>query len=248
MARRAGSQRTPRPAPRPARTIWITRTEPGAAATAERVRSLGLEAVIAPLLAVRALETPIGLEGVSAIAFTSANAVRAFAERSQAREARVFAVGEATAAAARAAGFSSVVSAGGDVKALVALLAGRRRELGGVILNPTAAQPAADIAGALAAIGLRVRPAPLYETVETEPSPALLERLPEIDHVLLHSARGSRALARLLKRHPAPHLAALALSRQVASPIGRSRLAAIRIAAAPEEAALLALLDEDRSG
>src|SRR5258708_2588521 len=59
--------------------IWITRAQPGAASTAERVRALGHEAIVAPLLAVRALEdVQVDLRGVAALAFTSANGVRAF--------------------------------------------------------------------------------------------------------------------------------------------------------------------------
>ncbi|MDB5446123.1 MAG: hemD, partial [Phenylobacterium sp.] len=33
--------------------IWITRAQPGADATAERVRGMGHQALVAPLLAVR---------------------------------------------------------------------------------------------------------------------------------------------------------------------------------------------------
>jgi uroporphyrinogen-III synthase len=236
-----------KPEPPPAFTVWITRTQPGADATARRVRARGLEAVVAPLLAVRALEgAPLDLEGVCAVAFTSAHAVHAFCARSEARALRVFTVGDATAEAARTAGFSMVLSAQGDVKALAAAMATRRRELGGVILHPSAAEPAANLGGALAAMGLRVRQEAVYETIEVEPPASLLERLGEIDHVLLHSAKAANTLARLLKAHPAPHLTAVALSRQAAGPLARRGLAAVRVAAAPNEAALLDLLPNAR--
>ena len=49
--------------------VWITRAQPGADATAERVRALGHEAVVAPLLAVRPLsDVEIDLTGVAALA------------------------------------------------------------------------------------------------------------------------------------------------------------------------------------
>ncbi|HET6969964.1 MAG TPA: uroporphyrinogen-III synthase, partial [Phenylobacterium sp.] len=99
--------------------IWITRAQPGADATAERVRAMGHDAVVAPLLAVRPLlDVPVDLRGVAALAFTSANGVRAFADVSGERNLKVFALGAATAQAARAAGFKSVLSADGDVEAL----------------------------------------------------------------------------------------------------------------------------------
>jgi uroporphyrinogen-III synthase len=243
MARPAAKAR--KAAPPAPRVVWITRTEPAAQATARQVRALGLEAIVEPLLTVRRLnETPIDLTDVCAIAFTSANAVHAFAERSPDRSIRVFTVGEATAAAARAARFATVLSAQGDVQALAAALIARGRELKGVILHPGAAEPAGDLAGDLATAGLKVRSAPLYETVEAEVSPGLIEGLPGIDHVLLHSAKAAAALAGLVKLHPAPHLVALALSRQVARPLARSGLAAVRVAASPNETALLAMLTQ----
>ena len=158
------------------RVVWVTRARPGAEVTAAKLRELGMEAVVEPLLEVRRTDTaPIDLAGVSAIAFTSANAVAAFAERSPERSLRVFAVGDATAAAARAQRFTSVLSAQGDVQALAAALAARKRELPGLILYPAAADPAQDLAGALEAVGLQVRQVTLYETVSLEPSQALVE-------------------------------------------------------------------------
>ena len=63
--------------------IWITRAQPGADVTADRVRALGHDALVAPLLAVRPVEdVAIDLSGVAALAFTSANGVRTFADRS----------------------------------------------------------------------------------------------------------------------------------------------------------------------
>jgi uroporphyrinogen-III synthase len=199
--------------------------------------------VVDPLLEVRpTADAPIDLTDVSAIAFTSANAVAAFAARSPERAIRVFAVGDATASEARTHRFTNVLSAKGDVAALARALAARRRELTGVVLYPAAAEPAQDLSGALEAVGLKVRQVTLYETVLLEPSAALVERLPQIDAVLVHSAKAARVLAAFLKTHPAPRLTAFCLSRQIARPLGRAGLAAVVSAEAPNEAALLALL------
>ena len=205
-----------------------------------------MEAIVAPLLEVRRSPADtIDLDGVSAIAFTSANAVAAFAERSPERALRVFAVGDATAAAARAQRFSNVLSAQGNVAALAAALSARRRELPGVILYPAAADPAQDLAGALEAVGLTVRQITLYETVMVEPDAALVARLGEIDAVLLHSAKAARALAGFLKTHPSsPGLTAFCLSRQIARSLSRAGLAGVVGAEAPTEALLLAQLTD----
>jgi uroporphyrinogen-III synthase len=240
VARRAATKKLEPARPR---SLWVTRAQPGAAATAERLRSFGVEAVVEPLLEVRPVPHPaLDLTDVSAIVFTSANAVAAFANACPERGFRVFAVGDATATAARKQRFSTVLSAQGNVTALAAALAARRRELTGPILYPAAAEPAQDLSAALAGVGLTVREAAVYETVAAAPSEALAERLPAIDGVLLHSAKATRLLAAYLKIHPAPHLVAYCLSRQVARPLSRAGLARVESAAQPNEAALLALV------
>jgi uroporphyrinogen-III synthase len=234
--------RKAKPRPRP-RTLWVTRAQPGAAATAARLRELGVEPIVEPLLEVRAIAgADLDLTGVSALAFTSANGVAAFAARSPERALRVFAVGDATAAAARAQRFKSVLSAQGDVAALANALTSRRRELSGVILYPAAAEPSQDLAAALAAVGLQVRQAAVYETVAALPSAALAERLPQIDGVLLHSAKAAHGLARFLKDHPAPALVAYCLSAQIVRALARAGLAERLSAAQPNETALMALV------
>ena len=78
---------------------------------------------VAPLLAIRPIPQPApDLTGVAALAFTSANGVAAFAALTPDRSRPVFTVGDATAQAARAAGFARVESAGGDLDRLAALI------------------------------------------------------------------------------------------------------------------------------
>src|SRR5258708_8203109 len=58
--------------------IWITRAQPGAASTAERVRALGHEAIVAPLLPAPApADLQVDLRGGAPLAFTSAHRVPA---------------------------------------------------------------------------------------------------------------------------------------------------------------------------
>ncbi|MCR5878274.1 uroporphyrinogen-III synthase [Phenylobacterium sp. J367] len=224
--------------------IWITRAQPGADATAERVRALGHEAIVAPLLAVRTLDdVDIDLAGVAALAFTSANGVRAFADKSGDRSLKVFAVGAATAQAARSAGFRSVLSADGDVDALAEGIAVRRGELKGVVLHPGAAEPAGDLAGALEKHGVPARRLVLYETGPVAISASEAQMLIKADAALLHSPRAAQVLAKVLKAHPAPQLRALGLSKAVIKPLTRTPLAARVFPPFPLEAALLNLID-----
>ena len=224
--------------------IWITRTQPGADSTAERVRAMGHDAIIAPLLTVHRVDNvEINLRGVAALAFTSANGVRAFAEQCGERELRVFAVGAATAQAARAAGFRTVLSADGDVEALAEGIAARRSQMRGAVLHPGAAEPAGDLAGALEKHGVEARRAILYETGPVKLSDAEAEMLVRADAALLHSPRAAKVLAAVLKAHPAPRLRALGLSKAVMRPLARTPLAAKAFPPFPLEAALLNLID-----
>jgi len=224
--------------------IWITRAQPGADATAERVRALGHEAIIAPLLAVRALDdVQVDLNGVAALAFTSANGVRAFSDICGERSLRVFAVGAATAQAARAAGFKLVLSADGDVDALAEGIALRRTELRGAVLHPGAVEPAGDLAGALEKHGVAARRLILYETAPVKPADEVARTLVQADVALLHSPRAAQVLASVLKAHPAPKLRVLGLSKAVVKPLARVALAAKAFPPMPLEGALLNLID-----
>jgi uroporphyrinogen-III synthase len=229
-----------------ARRIWVTRASPGAEATAGRVAALGWTPLVDPLLAVRALSPAVDLTGVAALAFTSVNGATAFARLASDRTRRVFAVGERTAAAARAAGFAQVVSADGDVEALARLIAGEAAGLDGAILHPSALEPAGDLLSPLKAAGLSAQRVAVYEAVARRPAEETLAALDTFDAVLLHSPRAARILADLLADRPAPRLRALCLSPAVAAPLEASRqagaLMSVAFAPRPDETALLGLL------
>lgn len=223
--------------------IWVTRSSPGAEATAARLTAAGLTPVIAPLLEIRPVDgARIDLTDVCAIAFTSANGVRAYAERSDQRGFQVFAVGAATAEAARKARFRTVLSTDGDVSALARALASRKRELTGVILHPGAAEPAGDLTGELEAQGLVVRAVALYESVLAPLPEGFAKSLADFAAVLLHSPKAARALKDLLKAHPTPSLKVFGLSKAVIRPLQRTELAERAAAAEPNDDALVALL------
>lgn len=224
-------------------TVWITRAEPGAAATARRVMEQGWRPVVSPLLEIRPLpDVHVDLDGVAALAFTSANGVRAFADICPVRDIRVFAVGSGTAEAAKAAGFRQVLFADGDVESLAARIAARRSELRGAVLNPGAAEPAGDLVGALESSGIAARRVVLYEAVVTSPTKEFLERLPELDVVLLHSPRAAKALATALRGRDVSHLRLVCLSANVAKPVSRMKVRDVVRAPFPIEAALLNLV------
>lgn len=215
------------------RRVWVTRAEPGAARTAARLTALGFEPLVAPVLAIRPLTPVPDLTGVAALAFTSRNGVVAFAALTPDRALPVFTVGDATARAARDAGFTPVRSAAGDIHALAALIAAAAP---GPVLAPGAAEPAGDLAALLAGRA-EVRALPVYEAVETDiPAPA------GFDAVLVHSPRAARALA--MHAWALDDQLAVAISAAAAEPLEDLGLREIRIASAPTDYALLQGLGE----
>ena len=219
--------------------IWITRAQPEADATAERLRAFGHEPVIQPVLEVHPLGGAPSLEGVGALAFTSRNGVRAFAALSDERALPVFTVGAATAEAARAAGFVEVASAAGDVAALAELIASRRRGLDGEVFYPAPEEPAGDLVGALAEHGILARTQAVYRTVpaEFEPSPA-------VEAVLVHSAKAARLLAASFDLDViSPGMTAVCISAAAAEPLRDASFGELLISPAPNETALLQTLD-----
>jgi uroporphyrinogen-III synthase len=213
----------------------VTRAEPGAARTAARLATLGFDPVVAPLLAIQPLAPPRpDLEGVAALAFTSANGVAAFAELTGVPPLPVFTVGDATAEAARALGFADVRSAGGAVEDLARLLV-RTGPTGGIILAPGAREPAGDLA-ALVGGDKRVRRLAVYDVVGTDRATSAA-----FDAVLIHSPRAARALAERRGPVAAGRLAAT-ISPAAAAPLSGLGFREVRVAAAPTEAALLRTL------
>jgi uroporphyrinogen-III synthase len=218
--------------------VWVTRAQPGAAATAARLGALDFEPLVLPVLEVRTLPALIDLSDVAALAFTSANGVAAFAAACAQRRLPVFAVGDASAAAARAAGFAEVVSAGGDVAALARLIAAARP--GGAVLHPGAAEPA----GALAPEGVEVRALALYETVSAVVTLGDLGPVEGLAGVLIHSPKAARRVAEILAGQEVSRLHAWCISPVAAANLTPLALAAVTTAPLPNEEALLSLMAE----
>lgn len=238
--------------------VWVTRSQPGADRTAGSLASLGHEPVVAPVLEIERLPVaPPPLEAATALAFTSAVGVQAFADLTSARDLPVFAVGEATARAARAAGWRDVRSADGDGAALARLIAEASTAAGlppagrsaPVVLAPGALEPAFDLAAALAVWGVSTRALPLYAALAA-PSPppqaAAAVAQGRLDGVLVHSPAAARALAGYAAADPVfaagfATLRPFTLSQACAAPLPAA-CAPATWPDAPRERDLLALL------
>ncbi len=164
--------------------------------------ALGYQAVIEPLLEIRFLDDAvIDPSGVQGILVTSANGIRAVARRWLERDCPVWAVGESSAATARALGFTTVTSAGGDVETLADLVRARLDPAAGALLHAAGTVLAGDLSGRLAAAGFTVRRARVYEANAAQalsPETAELLRAGCIDCVLFFSPRTAATFVRLV--------------------------------------------------
>ena len=124
------------------------------------------------------------------------------------------------------------MSAKGDLERLAALLIAQGAAVD-PLLVPGALEPAGDLPALLRG-RVEAKALPVYEAVETAAAaPAAF------DAVLIHSARAARALAAF---GPFGGQTAVALSAAAAAPLGDRSGLRIRLAATPDESALLAAL------
>ena len=231
--------------------LLLTRPRADAKALAEMLRSRGHRAIVAPMVAIRPKPgAAVSLSGVQAIMATSANGVRALAARTTERGVPLYAVGDATARAAHGEGFTQVESAAGDVDALAALVTGRCTPAAGALLHVAGTAVAGDLAGTLGRAGFTVCRATLYEARLARTLPAAARRALEdraLDGALFFSPRTAASFDNLLRcaalAEAVQPLTAFCLSPAVAEAAAALPWRAVRVAAAPTEAALLELID-----
>ena len=228
--------------------MLVTRPEPDAQATLARLDALGIAATAAPLMVRQTLDASLPPpDGFTAMVLTSANAVRSLLDRGvldHYRHLPVFAVGDRTAREASEAGFERVSSAAGAFQDLVNAMTIAR--VPGPIFYPTGKHQSADLAKALAPLGVMVVTAKIYDMVAADALPeAILDELGDsIGAVLAYSRRSAEIFARLaasLSPTKRRSLAMLCLSEAVAEPLLEARFSRISLADRPDEDAMMTL-------
>lgn len=234
--------------PRP--TLLITRPEADARAFAEEAEALGFSPVFEPLLEIAPLPAPpLPDAPPQALVFTSTNGVRAFVQAYPLPPCPAYAVGDATARAAKAAGFDAVRSAGGDVHALERLVLAELEPSAGPLIHSAGQSVAGDLQGALTKAGFRVVRLPLYQSSKAQAlSRSLIMRFEndEIDNAAFFSPRTATAFVRLAKLagidDKVRSAAATALSANVSAELCALPWRSIDIASEPTQKALLTKL------
>ena len=209
------------------RRVLVLRPEPGASATVARARERGLDAVAVPLFEVE----PVAWDAPDAAPFdglllTSANAVRHGGPGLQRfRELPAYAVGAATADAAREAGFEIAAIGDTGVDALLAAIPADLRLLH--LCGEDRRAPANP--------GQQITSVPVYRATDN-PDPDLSRA--EGTVVLVHSPRAGRRLAELVADRGAIAVAAISAAAAEAVGDGWER---VEVAQQPSDDALLAL-------
>jgi uroporphyrinogen-III synthase len=231
--------------------ILVTRPAADAARTAAALRVRGHDAIVAPLLRIEYFpETELGDGPWSALLVTSANAAHAIAahkRRGELRRIPAFAVGRQSAQELRAEGFADVASADGDVDDLAALIAARLKPPSR-LLYLAGEERSGDLAGELQAKNFAVDTVVVYRVVVVETLPAEAAKALRGDlHGVLHYSRRSVEALLAAARKSGLLEAALTrpvhycLSAKVAEPLQKAGASDVRVAALPDEAALMSL-------
>ncbi|MES2289063.1 MAG: uroporphyrinogen-III synthase [Pseudomonadota bacterium] len=240
--------------------VLIVRPEPGNGVTADAVRAMGHEPVCVPLFEI----APVAWDaadpaGFDAVAMTSASAARlGGAGLALYRHLPLFAVGEATAAAARDAGFERIIAGGRDAIELGAMLQKPLSFRGGVGVGQTAPDsnnlvdesiphpnpsPKGEGLKVVHFAGEDFRPIPTRASVTVRcvyAARPLAPVLPlDADVALVHSPRAGERLAALVENRNALKIIAISENAARACGIGWRDMI---VSPAPRDDAMLACL------
>jgi uroporphyrinogen-III synthase len=232
--------------------LLITRPADEAERVAVLLRAHGHDVVLAPLLRIETIDDAnFGQGPWAAVLLTSANALRALQphRRNELTRLPVFAVGARTAEAARAAGFSTIISAEGNAADLARVTAGRLGAGRAPLLYLAGSDRAHDLAGDLGEQNIRVETVVAYRALAATRLPATARQALQtrsLDGILHYSRRSAAifldcAMADGL-REQARALTHYCLSARVAEPLSAAGASDIRIASRPDDNALVELM------
>jgi uroporphyrinogen-III synthase len=238
--------------------VLVTRPHPDDETTAASLRARGFDVLRAPMLRFEPVAVHEDMNArYSAVIVTSANALRGIEPHLKGHrmlELPLFAVGEHTAAAARRAGFTHVVSANGDAANLrdlvLASLKAKELKKASTLLYLAGAELSRDLASELEESGFRVVTQTTYRMIAVKSLPretcdAFAAN--QVEAVLHYSQRSARAFLDAA-RAAGVEISALAIpqcciSATVASVVRDAGATQVVVAATPDENALFEALE-----
>ena len=227
--------------------LLVTRPEPDATVTAKRLTALGHSVTVEPMLKIVLNPPPKDLPAPAGLIVTSRNGVRALQAWPQAagwRGVPLFAVGEATAEAARATGLRDVTAGAGEGSALVRLIGTILPKDRGPVIYAAGRDLTGGLAEQLEEAGYDLQMVEAYRAEKAEAlSQALLSALTAgtIDGALFYSRRTAETFRDLVAGRPVRLAHVFALSERVAGVL-HGLGGALHVAAEPNEGSLLTLI------
>jgi uroporphyrinogen-III synthase len=231
--------------------LLVTRPVPDGDRTAAALRARGHTVLLAPLMRIEFVAADFSAGPWDAVLMTSVNAARALADHPRCgalRDLPAFVVGRRTEEAARATGFRRVTSADGDVGDLVSVIGKSRRHVR--LLYLAGADQASDLGAGLAGAKAQVETVVIYRAAAHPHLPDDIRSAlatGAIDGVLHFSTRSAGLFVQAIGvsgLHAALELRHFCLSEAVAHPLAAAGAHDLRVAARPNEAALLELVGD----
>ena len=178
----------------------------------DSLKRRGVSSLILPLLEIIPLIfTPPDAAGIANLIFTSRHAVAAFAaqiDMANWADKQLFVVGHATAAAARQAGFSRIITGTGGGRGLVPQIMCRQSAVPGRFLWPAGADKSFDMAAALGDYGHRVDILATYAARPvTSPDQSVIDKIADgaITAAIVMSSRSAALLSTLFATDALAH-------------------------------------------
>ncbi|PIO43963.1 uroporphyrinogen-III synthase [Phyllobacterium zundukense] len=232
------------------KTVLVTRPQPGATRTAERLLCSGFLPLVLPLTEIVALPAKKPAGKFSAVAVTSASALRQASDEALLPLLNLpcFVVGEATAAMARARGFETVTTGDGDGASLAQTVI-EESCTGARILYLTGRVRAPDFEHSLRKARIHFRTLTSYDTVSVSYTTDFLLNFfskGKLDYCLLYSRWSAEEFMRLAGQveiaHHLDNTSILCLSSRISEVLSGLRNASVHVANKPNEDALFELM------
>ncbi len=215
-----------------------------------RLTTRGAVPLYAPMSVMRRRPAPEPelFSEAAAVILTSANAAFAMSAGDMSRK-RVYAVGEATARAARACGASDVAVGPGDATGLAEFIAENADAAAGPLLYLRAEAVAVDLAGLLREAGFELREHVAYAAEAAEIAPPRFSDIAagRVNAILFQAARAASTFAALASRNPSVlkgcrNVIAVGVSARALTPLAAIDFKARAVAENPSEDALFVAL------
>ncbi len=231
--------------------VLITRAEPAATQTADKLQQHGHEAILLPLFEIKDLNEPIPNEAYDGIIFTSKNSVETLQARNwilKNKSLPAFCVGEKTEIAAQMLGFTKTYTAKGGGLALAKLM-GDLNLSGSQFLYPSTPDKSFDIESALRPHGINVDTVDIYQVNPIMPDKHQMKEAvtrASSAYVFVYSSLSGQHFARILETINLTSVlkacTLVGISKQAVNSLEHIEWKEVLIAEEPDESHMIALL------